>query len=140
MSLSESWPGKRVGLAQAGPGSLAGFWRRTAAICLDWLTAYLLAAALFGEENEFRRTVNPWAITLVFLVIQIASVGVLDGSPGHLIFKMRVFRLDGKNRTGFLRAGTRAVLLCLLIPAVIWDADGRGLHDKAAGTALIRFR
>jgi len=25
-----------------------------------------------------------------------------------------------------------------VIPAVIWDADQRGLHDKAAGTVLIR--
>jgi hypothetical protein len=26
----------------------------------------------------------------------------------------------------------------IVIPAVIWDADQRGLHDKAAGTVLIR--
>jgi len=25
-----------------------------------------------------------------------------------------------------------------VIPAVIWDADQRGLHDKAAGTVLLR--
>jgi uncharacterized RDD family membrane protein YckC len=32
------------------------------------------------------------------------------------------------------------MLLGLLIPAVIWDRDGRGLHDRAAGTVVIRGR
>ncbi|MEY4741422.1 MAG: hypothetical protein RL672_172, partial [Actinomycetota bacterium] len=27
--------------------------------------------------------------------------------------------------------------ILLVIPAVIWDADNRGLHDKAAGTVLL---
>ena len=30
------------------------------------------------------------------------------------------------------------LLLFLLVPAVIWDRDGRGLHDRARGTAVIR--
>ncbi len=140
MSNSETWPGKRIGLPQAGAGSLAGFWRRLAAITFDWLTAYLVATALFRDTSNPLATVDPWLITLVFLVAQIASIGVLDGSPGHLVFGMRVLRLDGRNRVGFVKAMTRSLLLCLLIPAVIWDADGRGMHDKAAGTALVMFR
>jgi len=32
----------------------------------------------------------------------------------------------------------RSALLCLVIPAVVWDRDGRGLHDTAAGTVLVR--
>ena len=32
----------------------------------------------------------------------------------------------------------RTALLIVVIPAVIWDADQRGLHDKAAGTVLVR--
>jgi uncharacterized RDD family membrane protein YckC len=27
-----------------------------------------------------------------------------------------------------------------VIPATIWDRDGRGLHDKAAGTVVVRAR
>ena len=36
-------------------------------------------------------------------------------------------------------APDRAHACCwsLVIPAVIWDADQRGLHDKAAGTVLV---
>jgi uncharacterized RDD family membrane protein YckC len=39
---------------------------------------------------------------------------------------------------GFARGAVRTALLCLVIPAVVWDADGRGLHDKAAGTVIVR--
>lgn len=140
MSTSENWPGKRIGLNETGPGSLAGFWRRVAGVTFDWLSAYLLAFAVFGNSNDSGTGVDPWFITLVFLTIQIASCATLDGSPGQLIFGMRVLRLDGNNRVGFSKSLTRSILLCLLIPAVIWDADGRGLHDKAAGTALVRYR
>jgi hypothetical protein len=30
------------------------------------------------------------------------------------------------------------VLLALAVPALIWDADQRGLHDKAVGTLVAR--
>lgn len=139
MSVSETWPGKRIGLPQSGAGSIAKFWRRLAALTFDWLTAYLIASALF-RTSEPLATVDPWFITLVFWVTQVAAIAALDGSPGHLLFGLRVLRLDGTNRIGFLKAITRSSLLCLLIPALIWDADGRGLHDKAAATALVRYR
>jgi hypothetical protein len=37
-----------------------------------------------------------------------------------------------------LLAAVRTALLLLVIPAVVWDADGRGLHDRVAGTAIVR--
>jgi hypothetical protein len=32
----------------------------------------------------------------------------------------------------------RFVLLCLLVPALVTDRDGRGLHDKAARSVVVR--
>jgi len=32
----------------------------------------------------------------------------------------------------------RTVSLCLVIPAVVWGLDGRGLHDVWAGTQIVR--
>jgi len=34
----------------------------------------------------------------------------------------------------------RTLLICLVIPAVIWDRDGRGLQDRAAGTVVVKAR
>jgi hypothetical protein len=41
-------------------------------------------------------------------------------------------------RIGVRRPVVRSVLLVLVIPAVVWDLDQRGLHDRVAGTILVR--
>jgi uncharacterized RDD family membrane protein YckC len=50
-----------------------------------------------------------------------------------------VMRLDGRP-VGLPRAALRTLLLVLLVPAVVTDRDGRGLHDKAAGTVVVHAR
>jgi uncharacterized RDD family membrane protein YckC len=47
--------------------------------------------------------------------------------------------LDGR-RAGFTAAVIRTMLLCLVIPPVVYNTDGRGLHDRAAGTIVLRTR
>ena len=32
----------------------------------------------------------------------------------------------------------RTLLLACFVPAIIWDRDGRGLHDRAAGALTLR--
>jgi hypothetical protein len=39
---------------------------------------------------------------------------------------------------GVWRPLARTVLLCLVVPAVIWDRDQRGMHDRLIGTVLVR--
>jgi hypothetical protein len=41
-------------------------------------------------------------------------------------------------RVGVWRPALRSALLVLVIPAVVWDLDQRGLHDRVAGTLLVR--
>jgi len=49
-----------------------------------------------------------------------------------------VRRLDG-GRVAWLWVLVRTVLLLLVIPAVVYDRDQRGLHDKAAGAIAVRL-
>jgi len=103
--------------------------RRILALCVDWALCYFIANAFFNG--------NPTAILAVFAVEQMLLVGTLGYSIGHRIMGIHVVRLDG-GPAGLLAAVVRAVLLCLFIPAIIFDADHRGLHDKAMKTILIR--
>ena len=32
----------------------------------------------------------------------------------------------------------RTLLLCLAVPALVWDRQYRGLHDKAVGSAVVQ--
>jgi uncharacterized RDD family membrane protein YckC len=124
----QNWAGERLGLPKAGKGSLAKVPRRLLALAIDWGIAYLIAAAFFRSDAT--------AIQIVFLLEQWLLVATAGFSIGHRLLGMRVVRLDGE-WVGFWRSLIRAGLLILLIPAVIWDADNRGLHDKAAGTVLV---
>ena len=50
---------------------------------------------------------------------------------------MRLIGLDGQ-KPALWRVLVRTVLLVVVIPALVWDSDQRGFHDKVAGTVLIR--
>lgn len=76
---------------------------------------------------------------MLFAVITVLSVGVVGRTAGHAVAGLRVAMLD-RRRAGFPAAVIRTVLLCLLIPPVVYNADGRGLHDRAAGTIVLRTR
>jgi uncharacterized RDD family membrane protein YckC len=127
------WAGQRLGLPESGPGSLATMPRRIGAIIVDWGIALLISHAFFAD--------NSWATLLIFGGMQLILVGALGYSFGHRILGLQVIRMGQKLKSGYVglyKAFVRSLLLCLVIPVSIWDADNRGLHDKAAGTVLIR--
>lgn len=79
-----------------------------------------------------------WAVPLVFLVLQVVFIPTIGGSVGHRVFRMRVLPIAG-GWVGLWRPLVRSVLLVLVVPALVWDSDQRGFHDKVAGTVLLRF-
>jgi uncharacterized RDD family membrane protein YckC len=62
---------------------------------------------------------------------------LLGGSAGQLVLDMRVVRTAG-GRLDPLRALVRTVLVCLVIPAVIFNSDRQGLHDLVADSIVVR--
>ena len=124
-----SYPGERLGLPETGTGSIPRPGRRIAALAIDWACAVVISIAFFSYDAL--------ATTAVFAIVQILFLPTLGGSPGHRLLGLRL-QLVGGGWVGLWRPIVRTVLLCLVIPAVIWDADQRGLHDKAAGTVLLR--
>ncbi len=124
------YPGRRLGLPESGPGSVARFARRAVALGLDWALAMLVSRFLADGDE--------WATLGVFALAQLAFVGTLGGSPGHLALGLRVVRVQDGGAAGPLRALARAVLLSLAVPPLVWDRDQRGLHDRFVGTVLRR--
>ena len=123
------WPGQRLGLPETGPRSIARLGRRLGAISIDWAIAVGISLAFFDY--------NALAIQLIFLGMQILFTVAINASAGHLLLGMRLQRIEG-GRLGLVKPIIRAVLLSLVVPAMIWDADQRGLHDRAVGTLLLR--
>ena len=135
-----TYPGERLGLPQAGHRSVARIGRRIGALVIDYTAATILATAFLGFDQFALPTeagLTQFAPMLVFALLQIIFIPTLGGSPGHRILGMRLARLDG-GWVGLWRPIVRTLLLVVVIPAVIWDEDQRGLHDKVVGTVLIR--
>ncbi|MGH3898326.1 MAG: RDD family protein [Pseudonocardiaceae bacterium] len=125
------YSGQRLGLPEHGPGSAAGFGSRILAIVIDWLPCAVAAQLL---------TTNPaFSALALFAAVTALSIGIAGRTPGHAVAGLRVALLDGR-RASFGAGVIRTVLLCLVIPPVVYDADGRGLHDRAAGTIVLRTR
>lgn len=134
------YPGERLGLPETGPRSIARVGRRIGALAIDYLAATIIATGFFGFDQfalPGEAGLSQFAPMMVFAVLQIVFIPFAGGSPGHRILGMRVVRYGG-GWVGLWRPIVRTLLLVVVIPAVIWDADQRGLHDKAAGTVLIR--
>ena len=104
--------------------------RRSLALGVDWLLALLVGHTLLPGLSSF-------APLVVFLVVQVALVGTLGYGVGHRVLGLRVERASGGS-AGAVAALVRTLLLGLVIPAVVTDDDGRGLHDRAADTVVVR--
>lgn len=128
-AASGSWPGRQLGLPESGSRSVARLGRRVAALAIDWGTAVLVSVAFFDYDS--------WATLAVFAVAQIIFLVSVNASIGHLLLHLRVVPVAG-GYLGVWRPIVRTVLLCLVIPAVIWDRDQRGMHDRLVGTVLVR--
>jgi len=129
----QRWPGERLGLPEGGPRSIARLGRRVIALLIDWGVAYLLSWALFPTPDG----AAPFVTLGIFAALQFLFLLIVNGSLGHLIVRLRLVPVRG-GYLGLWRPIVRTLLLCLVIPAVIWDRDQRGMHDKAAGTVLVR--
>ena len=123
------FPGQHLGLPETGAGSAAGIGRRLGALVIDWLLCTVIALALLGSQF--------WTIA-VFAAEAWVLTALTGFTIGKRLLGIRVIRLDGKP-VGPLWSLVRTILLLAVIPAVIFDADLRGLHDKAANTAVIRM-
>ncbi len=122
------YPGQRLGLPESGAGSVAGVGRRLGALLIDWLLCEAIAWAAF--HNQY--------LTIAVFAVEIWLLTALTGfTVGKRLLGIRVIRLDGKP-VGLVWSLVRAVLFLAVVPPLVFDVDLRGLHDKAADTAVVR--
>ena len=132
------WPGSGLGLPQQGAGSVARFGRRLAAIAIDWVACLLVASLLFGVPlTGAGGSPKSWIPLAVFAVENVVLLSTIGSTFGHRLLGLRLRRVSGRAPSP-VQVLIRTLLLCLAVPALIWDRDSRGLHDKAAETVLLR--
>lgn len=95
----------------------------------------MIAFALTDRRIE---ATNNWAL-VVFLVMTLLTVGTVGSTLGKRLVGLRVVSLNGLGKLPVWRTLVRTVLLGLAIPALIWDRDNRGLHDRLSGAVQVRI-
>jgi uncharacterized RDD family membrane protein YckC len=124
--------GASLGLPAEGPGSLASFGTRAAAFCIDALGSALVAG-LFTAP----RLPGNWALG-AFAAVTVITLVAFGQTPGMRLLGLRLAHPRPGQRLAAWRAVVRTALLCLLVPALLVNADGRGLHDRLTDTAVVR--
>ncbi|MCX4968904.1 RDD family protein [Streptomyces sp. NBC_00654] len=135
MGADFGYRGKRLGLPEKGPGSVAPLGRRFGALFIDWSLCMVIAYGLLARGDQ--QAAGNWALG-IFLVMSVLTVGTIGSTPGKRILGLRVVSENG-GRAGGGRVILRSVLLLLVIPALVWDRDGRGLHDRLARAVQVRI-
>ena len=135
-----SWPGRRYGLPEDGEGAAATTGSRFAALFVDLLAGSLIAAFLRSFVDDPSFLVRTLLVDGGGLVLPVVVLQALTGqSLGMKLIGIRVAKAaDPAAVPGLVSAALRTALLVLVLPAVLLDRDGRGLHDKAAGTIVLR--
>lgn len=123
---------------QTGPGSLASLLRRALAAVIDWLIAQLIVIGLFDVQVTAGGA-KAFAPLGVFLLMHLILVGTLGTTIGHRVVGIQVAAMEGGAPTPRMVL-IRTLMVALFFPAIFTASDGRGFHDRAAGTTTLRSR
>jgi uncharacterized RDD family membrane protein YckC len=121
-----------------GPGSVATFGARLGAYAVDAILSVLIAIAINGGYHVGDR--QNLVTYLVFLGIEFFFITFLGQTPGMRALGIGVVRANDGRRQKPQWVLLRTVLLAVVAPALVIDANGRAMHDRAAGTVMLRTR
>lgn len=97
----------------------------------------LVAGIFVGQDVWTGGGTAQWAPLTVFGAEAWLLTAILGGSAGQLVLGVVIRRTSGLP-LDLLRALVRTVLICLVIPPLIYNRDQQGLHDLAVGSIAVR--
>ena len=92
--------------------------------------------SIFFEQNQGR----PFWIALVFFLQIFILTSTTGASAGQRLLKLRVLRYPELEPLWIGATLLRTLLILLVIPAVVYDNEGRGLHDRIVGSAVMQVK
>lgn len=138
MTAPQTYRGKTIGLPPAGAGSLTTTGPRLGAYIVDAVASAILAALfVHGGSGAAGKLPGLWSL-IPFALDYLVGVLVAGRTLGMYLFGLRLIRVDRTAAIGPRRIVIRTILLLLLVPALVFDRDGRGLHDRLTDSAVVR--
>jgi len=128
--------GYRDGVSESIPYPVpAGLGRRVVAILIDWVASLLVVRLIFPDV-AYPGNESALAILGVFYLEVTLFTWLIGSSFGQRITGIAIIRVGG-GRLGLPAVALRTFLICLVIPAVVYDSEGRGLQDRASGSRAV---
>jgi hypothetical protein len=139
MTAPQTYRGEKIGLPHTGRGSLATTGPRLLAFLVDALASGLVAALFVPHHGSSLSDRLPGSWSLIpFALDYIVGVVVAGRTIGMYLTGLRLIRVSRDAVVDPLRIVARTALLCLFVPALVFDRDGRGMHDRLTDTAVVR--
>jgi uncharacterized RDD family membrane protein YckC len=153
--------GPRGAIGAAGPSAavaLASPWARLGARIVDGLIVAVVFTVLTATDVITADLTRPADVSTAFIAMALLVtvlyetlfIGVRGQTPGKMVMRITVVRIESGELPGWGRALTRAAVPAAanLVPFgglvvygwLLWDARRQGLHDKAARTIVISGR
>ena len=141
MDVRQDWAGQGLGLPAEGPGAVAPQGRKALGYLLDLVAGALMGGVLRLVDRGISGTAVSWAQTAAVL-LEILVLQTLTGqSVGQRLTGTRLVSVHGGGPVAFRWVAVRLLVQTLPVPgltAVVTDDDLRGLHDRAAGSVVVR--
>lgn len=114
--------------------------RRALGITIDWLAAYAVALGFFAGDGTFlERSRGIGGTVLVVLALEYLVLVSLGGSSfGHRIVGLKVVRFNDGGSPTPVQALIRTLLMVIVITAITFDENGRGVNERLSNTVLVR--
>jgi uncharacterized RDD family membrane protein YckC len=114
--------------------------RRMLGITLDWLAAYAVSLGFFAGGGSFlERSRGIGGTVLIVMAIEYVLLVSLGGASfGHRLVGLKVVRFSDGGTVTPLQALIRTALMVIIITAITFDENGRGINERLSNTVLVK--
>ena len=109
--------------------------KRILALIIDWASA-ILVVQVIPNAPEYGTQRNSLLTLIIFALEVILFTWLMGASFGQRIVGLRVKDFINDSNPSLLQSIFRTLLIVLIIPPLLADAEGRGLHDRLAKTKI----
>ncbi len=111
--------------------------RRMLGVLIDWLMSYAIAIGFFVEFGESSMGV---VVFLVFTAQYLIFAALGGATPGHRIMGLKIVRFSDGHMPTPIQALIRTGLLVIILTAITFDQNGRGINERLSNTVLVKTR
>lgn len=114
--------------------------RRVLGITIDWLAAYAITLGFFAGGGGFlERSRGIGGIVLLVMALQYLILVSLGGSSfGHRLVGLKVVRFSDGGAVTPVQALIRTVMMVIIVTAITFDENGRGVNERLSNTVLVK--